>query len=239
MGRQPKIVSILEDNPMKLVPVFCIAIVALSAVLWQSACYGQEMHRYKVRSAIVNYKVTGMQEGTETLYFDRWGMREARYTETEIKMMGMGVKTHNLTLLDGEFTYAVDLVKKTGTKAKTPMMEALMRKAESENQDLTDIGKDMMVQMGGKVIGEEEILGKTCQIWEISNMKTKTWIWNGITLKSETNMMGTQTSEATSIEVDVDIPEDKVTLPSDITIGDIGNPMDLIKNMKNKMRPPR
>ena len=224
---------------MKSVTVCCVAVVTLSAVLWQSACYGQELHRYKVRSAIVNYKVTGMQEGTETLYFDRWGMREARYTETEIKMMGMGVKTHNLTLLDGEFTYAVDLIKKTGTKAKTPMMEALMRKAESENRDLTDVCRDMMVQMGGKVVGEEEILGKNCQIWEIGNMKTKTWIWNGIALKSETSMMGTQTSEATSIEIDVDIPEDKLTLPSDISMSDIGNPMDMIKNMKNQMRPPR
>ena len=164
----------------------------------QSASYGQELHRYKMRSAIVNYKVTGMQEGTETLYFERWGMREARYTETEIKMMGMGVKTHNLTLMDGEFTYAVDLVKKTGTKTKTPMMEALIRNAESENKDLTDVGTDMMVQMGGKIVGEEQILGKNCQIWEISNMKTKTWIWNGIVLKSETSMMGTQTSEATT-----------------------------------------
>ncbi len=113
-------------------------------------------------------------------------------------MMGMGVKTHNLTLMDGEFTYAVDLVKKTGTKTKTPMMEALIRNAESENKDLTDVGTDMMVQMGGKIVGEEQILGKNCQIWEISNMKTKTWIWNGIVLKSETSMMGTQTSEATT-----------------------------------------
>ena len=35
--------------------------------------------RYGIKSGVIEYIITGSQEGTKTLYFDSWGMRQAEY----------------------------------------------------------------------------------------------------------------------------------------------------------------
>lgn len=67
-----------------------LGILALAGGITKS--WGQEVHRYKIRSGIVEYKLSGVQTGSETIYFDRWGMREAKYSQAETKMMNMSIK---------------------------------------------------------------------------------------------------------------------------------------------------
>lgn len=197
--------------------------------------WSQELRRYKTRAAIVEYKMSGMQTGTETLYFDRWGMREAKYTQTEIKAGTIVVKQNRITLLDGEWTYNVDLDSKTGTKIPTPLLKELTGAAKREDKDATEIGEEMMTRMGGRKIGTETVLGKPCDVWEIKNMNTKSWVWQGVTLKSIVNMMGkTQTTEATRLQDNVNIPEGKLTLPPNVKITEGADPMDMLKNLRKK-----
>ncbi|MCA9731323.1 hypothetical protein KC799_04290 [candidate division KSB1 bacterium] len=182
------------------------------------------MKRYKVKSGIIEYKVTGMQKGTETLYFDNWGMLEAKYTQTELSIMGMKQQTNTMTLLDGEWTYTVDFKSNTGTKMKTPLFEELSKNAE--NQDLTDVGKKMMQDMGGKKTGMEEVAGKMCEVWEIQSMQAKTWVWNGVTLKNMVDMGGiNMSSVATSAQFNVPVPKEKLSMPEGITFREMQNPM--------------
>ncbi|KAA3658071.1 MAG: hypothetical protein DWQ10_11945 [Calditrichaeota bacterium] len=188
------------------------------------------MKRYKVKSGIVKYKVSGMQEGTEIVYFDKWGMLEAKYTQTEMSMMGMKQKTNTLTLLDGEWTYTVDFNTNTGTKMKTPLIDELTKNAK--NKDLTDVGKKMMQDMGGKKIGMEKVAGKLCEVWEIKSMNSKTWVWNGVPFKNVVGFGGmNMASVAESAEFNVTIPKEKVTLPKGITFREMQNPL------QNKMMP--
>ncbi len=210
-----------------------LAIFAIAG--WSANSFGQEFHRYKIRSGIIEYKMSGMQTGTETIYFDRWGMREAKYTQTEIKAGSISVKQNRLGLLDGEWTYAVDLDQKTGTKIATPLMKELTGAAKREGKDATDIGEEMLARMGGRKTGTATLLGKTCDVWEIKNLNAKSWVWQGLTLKTEVNMMGkTTTTEAVRLQDNVSVPEEKLTLPKDVKITEGVNPMDALKNLKKK-----
>lgn len=212
-----------------------LGILALAGGMTKS--FGQEVQRYKIRSGIVEYKLSGVQTGSETIYFDRWGMREAKYSQAETKMMNMSIKKNILTLLDGDWTYSVDLDAKTGTKVPTPLLKDLSAQAKREGKDLTDIGEDIMKRSGAKKIGEETFLGKRCDVWEIQNLKTKTWVWQGLALKTEASMMGkTILIEATRVQENVSVPPEKLALPKGVVITEGQNPMEMLKQMKTQMR---
>jgi len=214
-------------------PWFFLAFFLLAG--WSVDSFGQELRRYKIRSGIIEYKMSGMQTGAETIYFDRWGMREAKYTQTEIKVASMSVKQNQYSLLDGEWTYTVDLDKKTGTKMPTPLWKELTGAAKREGKDASEIGKEMLARMGGRRIGTETLLGKSCEVWEIKSMNAKSWIWQGVTLKTEVNMMGKlMTTEAVRLQDNVNVPEEKLALPKDVKIIEGANPMDVLKNLKKK-----
>lgn len=154
--------------------------------------------RYGLKQACIEYKITGdMFSGTEKLYFDRYGMREAKYNQQTVKVMGITQENHTATFInfdEGGLIYTYDFKTKSGTKMENPLQEAF------KDQDMKEIGKQMLVQMGGKKVGTGKVLGKTCDIWEMANIGTKTWIWNWINLKTESNMMGMKmTIEATKI----------------------------------------
>ena len=79
----------------------------------------------------------------------------------------------------------------------------------------------MLEEMGGKKIGEEEVLGKTCEVWEIKNMGTKIWIWKGITLKTETDMMGMKINQtATKNRNHIKMAEEYFEVPEGVTISE-------------------
>jgi hypothetical protein len=188
------------------------------------------MKRYNLKQACIEYTVSGaMQNGTEVLYFDNWGAREAKYTKTTLKMAGMSQETNTVTFLEGAWTYTVDLDRQTGTKTENPFLKDI------EGDDPQEMGKEMMVKMGGKIIGTEKILGKRCDIWEIKNMGVKTWVWNWVTLKTETNMMG---MEMTNVATKINDSFDKKMLqrPTNIKYNDMGNVMNKFKNLQKGLK---
>ena len=78
---------------------------------------------------------------------------------------------------------------------------------------------NMDVAIGAVKIGTEEILGKTCDVWEKNYPYSMAWIWKGIALKKDQDVaaIGVVT-EAIEIQENVSIPEDKVTIPSDVKV---------------------
>ncbi|MFQ5639444.1 MAG: hypothetical protein ACE5IR_15775 [bacterium] len=199
-----------------------IALSFLSIVHCDSAESGNNpgaKSRYGLKQACIEYKITGdMFAGTETLYFDRYGMREAKYSKQTVKVMGMTQKNHTATFVNFDedgVIYTYDYKTKSGTKMENPLKEAFQK------EDMKEVGKEMMVQMGGKKIGTGKVLGKTCEIWE--TMGVKTWIWNWITLKTVSNMMGMKmTIEATKISENYD---KKNLIKPNVKYRDIGDPM--------------
>jgi hypothetical protein len=197
-----------------------------------------EPRRYQIESAAIEYKLSGTQSGKETLSFDRWGMREAKHTQTELRVAGRAIKSHRLTLLDGEWTWNIDLDKKSGIKMPTPVLPEIQKRLEREKKSLTELGKEMLVHMGGKKVGEEQVLGKPCEVYEIKSLGTKTWIWQGVTLKTRVDFAGQKMlTEAVRIDDATPVPADKFAIPADVKVTEGKHPLDALREARKKMKP--
>jgi len=175
--------------------------------------------RYKIKSGIVEYKLTGNNQGTDILYFDNFGQQEARYSDTTSSFMGFKHSTKSVYYVDGENTYSYDLKTNVATKMNSGEFVDAMAKSKGA-KDYRELGEKMMKDMGGKIIGKKKILGRTCEIWEVEKMGTKTCIYKkSIPLESIVNFMGMEMSTvATSIKENVRIPKDKLFLPKTASI---------------------
>lgn len=172
------------------------------------------MKRYPIKSGIVKYEYFGdLRMGSETVYFDRWGMRQASYTDSE---MG-GMTERRLVLIDGEWTYNINFQTMAGTKGETPFYKSMTE--GSVSKDWTNELDAVMEQSGGELVGTEVLDGRKCNLWRIKHMNMNVWMWKGLPMKSETRMAGSLiTRIATDVQVDVEIPDDKFQVPDSVVI---------------------
>ncbi|MDO8648182.1 MAG: hypothetical protein Q7R81_00175 [Candidatus Peregrinibacteria bacterium] len=192
--------------------------------------------RYGVESGIIVYEKTGYQTGTETVYFDQWGMREARYDDSEITAEGETVKTNQLILLDGEWTYNIDLNTKEGTKLKNSSYAEIAE--QSGSKDMATLGESMLQSLGGKKTGTEVIAGKECDVWLLESLGSVNCIWNSIPLKTEVTLGDIQVSGiATSVQEGGPISEDKFKVPAGITLSEENQMFDpeTLQEMEDSM----
>ena len=165
----------------------------------------------ELKSAIIKYKVSGMNNGTETVYIDDWGRREAIYKKFTTKMMGIDLERNFMTLIteNGKWVYNIDLNSKTAIRMDNKGFKALQGNS----------GSNMDVAIGAVKVGTEEILGKTCDVWKKSYPYSMAWMWKGIALRKDQDVaaMGVIT-EAIEIQENVSIPEDKLAIPSDAKV---------------------
>ena len=61
-----------------------------------------QIKKYGIKSCYLEYELKGITEGTQKVYFDKWGEQEATFTSTTSKMTGQNTKSNNLTIIDGE-----------------------------------------------------------------------------------------------------------------------------------------
>jgi len=217
----------LKGNLYLLCVVFGIFVLVPSYLSAQEIAY----KRYVMESGIVEYKISGSQNGTETLYFEEYGMKEAKYTDVTIDMFGMKQINKQVVYLDGYWQYTVNPDNNTGTKREDEMLKQLVE--SSEDQDLNEVGMKMFVSMGGEKIGTEQFQEKNCEVWQLESMGTKIWLWNFIPLKTEIDMMGMKiTYEAVSFYFDKNIPDDKINIPDNIEFKefDMNNLQDMMNS---------
>lgn len=196
----------------------------------------QDFKRYNVKSGIIEYKIEGNTEGTEILYFDNYGEKEAKRTKTKTTIMGFSQESDQLTLMDGKMIYMADFNTKTITKTENPSWD-MMQELMEEGENLEEFGKKMMEQMGGKIIGTETLNGKKCDVWEIQSMGTKSWVYESIPLKIETNLMGMKIKYVvTKLELDVSVPSDVFVLPEGFSEQDAPDMEEMMKQMQNMMK---
>jgi len=165
----------------------------------------------ELKSAIIKYKVSGMNNGTETVYIDGWGRREAIYKKFTTKMMGIDIERNFMTLIteNGKWVYNIDLNSRTAIRMNNAGYKALQGNS----------GSNMDVAIGAMKVGTEEILGKVCDVWKKGYPYSMAWIWKGIALKKDQDVaaMGVIT-DATDIRENISIPEEKFIIPSDVKI---------------------
>jgi len=208
---------------MKNLKELTLSLIFISLIFNLGYTQNNELNkkRYYVESGIIKYKISGNTKGTEEIYFDKWGEREAQISKAVTETTFFGIKNkqeeNTLNILDGDISYGIDLKKKTGVKTLNAGVTTMS--AMCNGKSPRKMGKEMLKQMGGKKIGEEEILGKKCEIWKA--LGTKLWLWKGIPLKISSKILGIErVTEAVEIKTNVKIDENRFQVPEGIKITD-------------------
>ena len=171
----------------------------------------QAQEKFQFKSAVVKYKISGdYQNGEMEMYIDDYGEKRCIITKIDMTMGEIKTSSHNMMIFTENAVYNINLAEKTGTKTTlTPeQKERLLQMAKQMSLD--------KIESMGKKVGTETILGKPCDVYEISGMKI--WLWKGLNLKSETSMMCKYTSEAVSVGVNTRISASQFKPPSDVKI---------------------
>ena len=172
----------------------------------------------KSKSGIIKYKISGTITGTEVVYYEDWGRREAIYTKTTMNLRGVTVDRNTLTILEdnGRWINNIDLNARTGIRMKNPKYKEYTGKSRIE---LENTKKKNLKDAGARRAEIEMVAGKPCIVWGVQYTGNEAYIWNGIILKKVTGSGFLKTTIiATEITERVQIPEEKFTIPPDIQV---------------------
>lgn len=160
--------------------------------------------RYPIKSGIIQYQMISPQTGTLTVFFDNYGMKEARYYE--LLSIDKKQNSMDLQILDGDTLYIIKLNEKKGSKQLRPPFLF---------QVFTD---SLMLADGYMNTGKETIGGKECSVWTKKKIGSTTWTWQGMILKQETTTGDRTTYSVTSIREDVPVSAGKFAIPEGIAL---------------------
>lgn len=186
--------------------------------------------RYGIKSGVIEYLITGSQEGTKTLYFNNWGMRQAEYTRSVLSFGGFTKSLNLVSIIDGEYQYMINIDQNSGTKTRNPILKSIEQLKDQKG--FNEFGEQMLLSMGANKIGSDNFLGKDCDVYEMKNTGTKLWVWEWLTLKSETKSGGLNINvTATRINEGGSVPAEKFKVPEKVVLNEVD-----LDNIENEMR---
>jgi hypothetical protein len=196
----------------------CVLFFVLVVACINASFAANTPSRYpKSKTGIIKYEVYGATTvGTEVLYYDDWGSREAKYITTTMDLGGVTVTRNALVLLEenGQWINTVDLNARTGIRMRNPRYKESIGQSRREREKNEE---NKNIDAGGRKIEIERVIGKPCVVWEVQYSGIKTCTWNGIVLKKISGPgFSRTTTVATKIDERVSIPEEKFTIPPDI-----------------------
>ena len=196
----------------------CVLFFVLVVACINASFAANTPSRYpKSKTGIIKYEVYGATTvGTEVLYYDDWGSREAKYITTTMDLGGVTVTRNALVLLEenGQWINTVDLNARTGIRMRNPRYKESIGQSRREREKNEE---NKNIDAGGRKIEIERVIGKPCVVWQVQYSGIKTCTWNGIVLKKISGPgFSRTTTVATEIDERVSIPEEKFTIPPDI-----------------------
>lgn len=185
--------------------------------------------RYGIKSGVIEYVLTGSQEGTKTLYFDSWGMRQAEYTRSIFTIKGYTKPINMVSIIDGEFQYNINMDQNSGTRTRNPILRTMEQLKDQKS--FNEFGEQMLLNMGANKIGSEDFLGKTCDVYEMKSTGTKLWVWEWLTLKSVTQSRGIEINLTATRINEGSVPTEKFKVPEKVVLNEVD-----LDNIENEMR---
>jgi hypothetical protein len=191
--------------------------VLLTLCLMVTTIFAEKFKKYKNKSGMIEYKMSGNSEGKSVTYWDDYGYKEVMISQTKTKVWGMTNEENKTVLTIGAEVYEWKADDDKIFKSENPIAEIWEEKNYDE-KDVEEFGKESMESLGFQKTGEENINGKNCEVWEGMG---KIWIWkkNGIAIKNDVKIMGINViSEATDIQLDIKVKDELFELPEGRTI---------------------
>lgn len=197
-----------------------LLVISLSLLLAFQLPAQQSAKRYAVKSGKIEYKLTGNTTGTKTVYFDNYGNKHYEHEKslTVTKMFGVTdrTETDKITIINKDHFWTIDNIENKNYEGDMPYSKYAKEMAEdmteAEQKKLAD---DVLRSFGGKRLGTEKVLGFTCE--KMSLMGSTIWIYNGISLKTESKVMGiVANEEALAFDENIRVATSKFEAPSGI-----------------------
>lgn len=186
---------------LKAALLLIFSVVPLGLVDGDTALGQQKFH--ELESYSVKYMLEGGTEGIKNHYSRNWGNTICMIEVSETEMPGGSLIKKNEKVItrvqDGEqWIYTINLDTNTGTRMKNPVYKSLVEQMEGNSP--REFSEQFIKQMGGKVVGEDTVLGEKCTEWDIMGVSRVCVTEDLITLKTSAKMSGVSLSE-TAIEV--------------------------------------
>jgi len=165
--------------------------------------------------------------GRRIEYIAAAGGRRREDYERSVTVMRKSTSTEGLTLIfDGTKLYIVR--NKDGNRAGS-----VMDLHEGYDYTVWEDAAAEAFQLPGTVVSEEQVLGRQCKVYTRSQGAAdiqKWWVWNGVTLRSESHLETGSTvidtqEEAVRVEEDGDIDPGLFSPPADVTFAPVTETM--------------
>ncbi len=174
-----------------------------------------EVKKYTVESGEISYKYSGMKEGVGSLVFDQWGLREVQ--ETKISEELSGQEVHTIMHTSPEFITTIDAIAETGIQVENRLLKAIIEKPDGRH--LTEIGIDILKDLGGVQVGTDTVAGYECDLWEVPEIQVTQCLYNGVLLSMGSDFGGvTFRVEAEKAEFGKAINPDLFTISEEIEV---------------------
>jgi hypothetical protein len=187
-----------------------------------------QVKRNPFRSAVVELKFRSrsLHDGEEYLsatghrieYIDVAGRRRREDYSRNVTVLRQSTSVETLTgIFDGANFYIA-------TEKEGKRTGHVMDMREGYDYAIWEDSAAEKLRVPRATLSEEEFLGRPCKVYSISPGRTvqKWWVWNGITLRSESHFedattVQDTTEEAVRLEVDGNIDPGLFALPADVT----------------------
>ncbi len=178
-----------------------------------------EHRRFDVKSGVIELK-NSVANGTQTIYFDDYGRKEAIYLDME--MMGRTMRT--VQIIDGEWLYSYSPEAKMGQKSRAP------EGGVNPIPDPARMSQEKRTEFNYRALEPTDILGKSAEGYSMEMAASpgtpatsvKAWLWKRVPLRMEFQTAGIPAivTEATKAEFDIDIPAERFRVPKGVTIAE-------------------
>ncbi|RBQ28126.1 hypothetical protein [Aliarcobacter vitoriensis] len=170
-----------------------------------------QTNRYDIKSGIVEYDIVGAMDnstmtGTSVLYFKDFGKIELLDERITYKRGNFeDEEERNINKISKDKLYTVDF--------NDEMIYSQDLQIDKDDPVGNIKNKESFTQMGAKFLGNENILGYKCDIWQLGEYKI--WIYNSVPLKQITKSSGNEQMQiAKNANFNIDIKDNKFKLPN-------------------------
>lgn len=176
--------------------------------------------RYGIEKGAFIFRIDGAVNGTEHLFFDHWGWREAKYTRTTTELQDLHEETNEVQYLEGERRY--QYFPKTN-KAHYFDSRQIMAMAERyQTKDMVVVTTEMLKNMGAVPDGKAKVGEIECDAWVIEKYRTRLYMWQGLTMGEESYVNNVPIGRrCIQVELEKDIPLDKLLLPKGAVLEEV------------------
>lgn len=215
----------MSKKILAIIGSFCLVGLALSACQAETTQPVEEkVYPYGFDTAKITYEMKGTVNGQKTVYYK--GNKSS--TETHASRMNAGVeeKTDMLTIDSGEFIYQIDLNTMSGTSGKNPVyteLKSLSGAARAEYLIKMAVGGPVGSTQQPVPKEQKEIAKQKCGFYTVSGLG-EVCLWNGIPLYTKIQLPEAGIDsiiEAASVEVNLEVSDQKFIIPNGIKMQDV------------------